>query len=150
MSCFELFQLYLAYKLLGFIHSETCEGLWQVSRNTAWFPFETQFFQVWALSLLLGLIAGGNIVTTSMVCLRKLKTSPSYANIVSLTRKYSSRHKMSQPSDNDEQPQKPRVPPAPTGKLHLHWFLLSVVIIWVILFLEKFRDFFFFFFFLVA
>ncbi|CAI2349706.1 unnamed protein product [Caenorhabditis sp. 36 PRJEB53466] len=97
-----LFQLFLAFKLYGFTYTETCDGLWQV----------------WALAALLGLIAGGNIVTTSMVCLRKLKTTPSYTNIVAMTRKYSSRNKMSQSSEQD---QKFRgAPPAPTSKLHIH------------------------------
>uniref|UniRef100_A0A8R1HXV9 Transmembrane protein 120 homolog n=1 Tax=Caenorhabditis japonica TaxID=281687 RepID=A0A8R1HXV9_CAEJA len=81
-----LFQLYLAWRLYGYTSTESCDGLWQV----------------WALSLLLGLIAVGNIVTTSMVCIRKFKTTPSYTNIVALTRKYNSRHKMSQPSEQDQ------------------------------------------------
>ncbi|KAF1763357.1 hypothetical protein GCK72_011623 [Caenorhabditis remanei] len=107
-----LYQLYLAWKLYGYTNTETCDGLWQV----------------WALSILLGAIAGGNIVTTSMVCIRKLKTTPSYTNIVALTRKYSSRHKINQAPPTCDQnatsssssATSTRVPPPPTEKLHLH------------------------------
>ncbi|CAL2035215.1 unnamed protein product [Caenorhabditis brenneri] len=102
-----LFQLYLSWKLFGHTKTDACDGLWQV----------------WALSLLLGAIAGGNIVTTSMVCIRKLKTSPSYTNIVALTRKYSSRHKINQAPPTFEHTASSastRAPPPPTDKLHIH------------------------------
>ncbi|CAP30858.2 Protein CBG11719 [Caenorhabditis briggsae] len=101
-----LFQLFLAGKLYMYVNTEMCDGLWQV----------------WALSLLLGAIAGGNIVTTSMVCIRKLKTTPSYTNIVALTRKYSSRHKINQapPTFDATASASSRAPPPPTEKLHLH------------------------------
>ena len=90
--------------------------------------FTLKNFQVWALSILFGAIAGGNIVTTSMVCIRKLKTTPSYTNIVALTRKYSSRHKINQAPPTCDQnatsssssATSTRVPPPPTEKLHLH------------------------------
>ncbi|CCD73020.1 Transmembrane protein 120 homolog [Caenorhabditis elegans] len=97
-----LYQLYLAWKLFGYTNSETCDGIWQV----------------WTLSLLLGLIAGGNIVTTSMVCIRKFKTSTSYTNIVTLTRKYSSRNRIREAPPTE--PLLRGAPPPPTGKLHLH------------------------------
>uniref|UniRef100_A0A1I7U2Z0 G_PROTEIN_RECEP_F2_4 domain-containing protein n=2 Tax=Caenorhabditis tropicalis TaxID=1561998 RepID=A0A1I7U2Z0_9PELO len=103
-----LFQLFLAWKLYGYTNTETCDGIWQV----------------WALSILLGAIAGGNIVTTSMVCIRKFKTTPSYTNIVTLTRKYSSRHKINQApptfENSTSSSSSQRAPPPPTDKLHIH------------------------------
>lgn len=68
-----LFQLYNAYTL--WYLSYDCEGQWQV----------------FALCCMFFLLAVGNIVTTSMVILKKLRTSSSYNYLVSLTTKYRAR-----------------------------------------------------------
>ncbi|CAB3402724.1 unnamed protein product [Caenorhabditis bovis] len=79
-----IFQLFLTIKLYFAAYWEICDGIWQIP----------------ALSVLLGIIGGGNLITTSMVCFKKFKTTPSYANIVTLTRKYSSRHRMRDEAKN--------------------------------------------------
>nr|ACI49253.1 hypothetical protein Csp3_JD07.003 [Caenorhabditis angaria] len=84
-----IFQLVLSFKLFGWISEEKCEGLWQV----------------WALAVLLGIIAAGNIITTSFVCLKKFKTTPSYTHIRTLTRKYSSRHRFGGGAGAQNQPE---------------------------------------------
>ncbi|KAK5978793.1 Transmembrane protein [Trichostrongylus colubriformis] len=65
-----IFQLYNAYTL--WYLSYDCEGQWQV----------------FALCCMFFILAVGNITTTSMVILKKLRTSSSYNFIVGLTTKY--------------------------------------------------------------
>uniref|UniRef100_A0A158PB10 TMPIT-like protein n=1 Tax=Angiostrongylus cantonensis TaxID=6313 RepID=A0A158PB10_ANGCA len=67
------FQLYNAYTL--WYLSYNCAGQWQV----------------FALCCMFFILAVGNIVTTSMVILKKFRTSGSYNYIVGLTRKYRTR-----------------------------------------------------------
>ncbi|CAJ0599965.1 unnamed protein product [Cylicocyclus nassatus] len=68
-----VFQLYNAYVLWNLSYS--CRGEWQVL----------------ALSFMFLLLAVGNIVTTSLVLLKKLRSTGSYNYIVGLTEKYRSR-----------------------------------------------------------
>ncbi|KAL6728874.1 hypothetical protein Aduo_010607 [Ancylostoma duodenale] len=68
-----IFQIYNAYTL--WYLSYNCEGQWQV----------------FALCFMFFVLAVGNIVTTSMVLLKKLRTSGSYNYIVALTEKYRTR-----------------------------------------------------------
>ncbi|VDL66011.1 unnamed protein product, partial [Nippostrongylus brasiliensis] len=68
----QFFQLYNAYSL--WYLSYDCEGEWQV----------------FALSCMFFILAVGNIVTTSLVILKKLRTSSSYNYVIGITRKYSS------------------------------------------------------------
>ncbi|CAD6198649.1 unnamed protein product [Caenorhabditis auriculariae] len=80
-----LFQLYLVYSLYKAYISDSCDGEWQV----------------WAMCLLFGVIALGNIYTTSLVILKKLRTeAAAYPRILALTRKYNSRTIMNNVSED--------------------------------------------------